>query len=165
MTFRPALVLAAALVLAGCRQRVITPLERDEAANDVSEANFALTLHDWTRAEGLYAKATELCPDEGDAWASLGVVRMRLHNPNGARSAYKSALSAYEADGRRNPADTALVIRRAYLLVLLGRQDEARSLIDRARSELPADRRLRSFVEARGLEKMTADPAIKELSP
>ena len=51
---------------------MITPLERDKAANDMSEANFALTLKDWGRAEGLYAKATELCPDEGDAWVSLG---------------------------------------------------------------------------------------------
>ena len=165
MNFRPALVLAAALLLAGCRQRVITPLERDEAANDVSEANFALTLKDWARAEGLYAKATELCPDEGDTWVSLGVVRMRLHNPGGARSAYKSALAAYKDTLKAGPANAVLVIREAYVLVLLGRSDEARSCVEKARSKYPDDRRLRSFVESNGLEKMLADPALKDLAP
>jgi Flp pilus assembly protein TadD len=165
MNARPALVLAAALALAGCRQRVPTQLERDEAANDVSEANFALTVHDFARAEGLYAKATDLCPDEGDAWVSLGITRMRLSNPGGARSAYKSALDAYRENARSDPSNTVLTIRRAYVLVILGRADEARGLIDDARSRYPDDRRLRSFVEARGLDKMMADPALKELAP
>lgn len=165
MNLRPALALAAALVLAGCRQRAVTPLERDEAANDVSEANFALTLKDWVRAEGLYAKATELCPDEGDAWVSLGVVRMRLHNPAGARSAYKSALSAYKDNLKAAPANTSYVVREAYVLILLGRMDEARSCVEKARSKYPDDRRLRVFVESKGLEKMMADPGLKERMP
>jgi Flp pilus assembly protein TadD len=165
MKIRPALVLAAALVLAGCRQRVPTAHERAEAANDVSEANFALTLKDWGRAEGLYAKATQLCPDEGDAWVSLGIVRMRMHNSGGARSAYKSALSAYKDNLKGDPANTLFVIRRAYVLVLLGRADEARSAIADGRSRYPEDRRLRTFVEAKGLEKMMADPGLKDLMP
>jgi tetratricopeptide (TPR) repeat protein len=165
MNFRPALVLAAALLVAGCRQRAITPLERDEAANDMSEANFALTLKDWGRAEGLYAKATELCPDEGDAWVSLGVVRMRMHNPGGARSAYKSALAAYKDNLKTEPVNPAFAIREAYVLVLLGRADEAKSCVERARSKYPDDRRIRSFADSNGLEKMLADPALKDLTP
>ena len=165
MNLRPALVLAAVLILAGCRQRVITPLERDEAANDVSEANFALTLRDWGRAEGLYVKATELCPDEGDAWVSLGVVRMRMHNASGARAAYKSALSAYKDYLKGDPSNSAFVIRKAYVLVLLSRADEARACVDDARTRFPDDRRLRTFVESKGLEKMMADPGLKDLTP
>ena len=165
MNLRPALALAAALVLAGCRQRVITPHERDEAANDVSEANFALTLKDWPRAEGLYVKATGLCPDEGDAWVSLGVVRMRMHNPGGARSAFKSALAAYKDNLKVEPVNSLFVIREAYVLVILGRADEARSCIDKARAKYPDDRRIRSFVETGGLEQMVKDPGIKDLMP
>jgi hypothetical protein len=57
------------------------------------------------------------------------------------------------------------VIRRAYVLVLLGRADEARSLVERARSDNPEDRRLRSFIEHDELTKMLADPSVKEISP
>ena len=165
MNFRPALALAAAVLLAGCRQRVITHLERDEAANEVSEANFALTLKDWGRAEGLYAKATEICPDEGDTWVSLGIVRMRMHNRGGARSAYKSALAAYKNNLKTEPVNSAFVIREAYVLVLLGRADEAKTCVEKARLKYPDDRRLRSFTESRGLEKMMADPGLKDLPP
>ncbi len=117
------------------------------------------------RAEGLYVKATELCPDEGDAWVSLGVVRMRMHNASGARAAYKSALSAYNDNLKGDPSNSAFVIRKVYVLVLLGRADEARASMDDARSRFPDDRRLRTFVESRGLEKMMADPGLKDLTP
>ncbi|MFY9923624.1 MAG: hypothetical protein WAK51_04010 [Opitutaceae bacterium] len=160
-----ALALAAALVLAGCHRKEITSIDRLEAANMVSEAEFAVTIHDWARAEGLYAKATERCPDQADTWVNLGIVRMRLHDPRGARSAYKSALGAYEDDSRREPTNSMPVIRRAYVLVLLGRADEARSLVERARSDNPEDRRLRSFIEHDELTKMLADPSVKEISP
>jgi len=56
----------------------------------VSEANFAVTIREWSRAEGLYTKAVKICPDSGDYWLDLGVVRMHLNDRGGARSAYKS---------------------------------------------------------------------------
>ena len=95
MRHRTALVMLAVLVLSGCHRREITSLERKEAANVVSEADFAVTLKDWGRAEGLFSKAVGLCPDQGDTWVNLGMVRMRMGNKDGARSAFKSALSAY----------------------------------------------------------------------
>jgi len=159
------LAAAAALILAGCHRREITSLERKEAANIVSEAQFAVTLRDWRRAEGLFAKATVLCPDQGDTWMDLGMVRMRLHNSGGARSAYKSALSVYEDDSKREPSNSVAVIRRAYVLVVLGRVDDARSVVARAQSDHPDDRRLRAFVESKGLDKMIADPGLREISP
>jgi|HubBroStandDraft_1064217.scaffolds.fasta_scaffold200599_2 Flp pilus assembly protein TadD len=165
MTNRLALVLAAAVVLAGCRPRVITKLERDEAANVISEAEFAATLKDWSRAEGLYARAAALCPDQGETWVRLGIVRVRLHDSDGARSAYKSALSAFKDDFKRDPANTASVIRGASVLVILGRADEARSLVDKAYEINPGDGRLRNFVEMKGVDKIIADPGLKEVSP
>jgi tetratricopeptide (TPR) repeat protein len=164
-TARLALVLAAALALAGCRHREITSLERKEAANVVSEAEFAVTLKDWKRAEGLYARAAELCPDAGDVMVSLGIVRMHLGDRAGARTAYKSALSAYEADYDLNPVNTQDVLRRAYVLVILGRADEARSAVDKARARHPEDRRLRSFAENHGVDGYIAAPGLKDVSP
>ena len=165
MIHRLALVLAAVAVLAGCRAREITKLQRDEAANVVSEAEFALTMKDWPRAEGLYAKATALTPDQGETWVRLGVVRVRMKNPSGAKDAYKSALAAFEDDFKRHPDRTASVIRSATILVILGREAEARSVVDKAYAKSPDDRRLRSFIEMKGVDKIIADPGLKEITP
>jgi Flp pilus assembly protein TadD len=162
---RLALVLAVVLALAGCHRKEITSLERKEAANVLSEAEFAVALKDWHRAEGLYARAADLCPDAGNTWTSLGIVRMRLKNREGARSAYKSALSAYGNSIDRDPADSQSVIRRAYVLVVLGRVEEARSFVGKAHSRFPGDRRLRNFVENHELDTMIADPGLKSVSP
>jgi hypothetical protein len=51
------------------------------------------------------------------------------------------------------------------VLVILGRADEARSYIEKARASYPDDRLLRSFVESKGIDRMMADPGIKSLSP
>jgi tetratricopeptide (TPR) repeat protein len=165
MTFRLALVLAGAVALAGCRAKEISSIDRKEAANVLSEAAFAVTLKDWNRAEGLYVKASGLCPDQGETWVGLGVVRMRLHNPSGARDAYKSAISAYADDVKRDPSNTVPVIHSASVLVILGRADEARKMVDAALARNPDDRRLRNFVEMKGVDRIAADPGLKEISP
>jgi Flp pilus assembly protein TadD len=165
MTPRLALALTVALVLSGCHRRVPTSLERKEAANIVSEAEFAVTLKDWPRAEGLYAKAAELCPDDGDTWVNLGVVLMHEHKNGPARDAYKSSLSAYAEASKLAPTDAIPVIRRAYVLVVLGRADDARSLVNEAQARIPNDRRLRAFIESKGIDKLVADPDIKDITP
>jgi Flp pilus assembly protein TadD len=165
MTPRLALVLAAAVLLAGCHKREITKLERDEAASDVSEAEFDVTMKDWGSADALYAKATALCPDQGETWVRLAIVRVHLHNSDGARDAYKSALSAFEDDFKLDPANSASLIRGATVLVILGRADEARSLIDKAYAKNPDDHRLRNFVEMKGVDRIVADPGLKEVTP
>ena len=157
--------MAAVLALAGCRAKEISSTDRKEAANIVSEAEFAVQLKDWPRAEGLYAKATALCPDQGETWVALGVVRMRMHNSGGAKDAYKSGLSAYTDDIKRDPTNSGAVIRSASILVILGRMDDARSLIERAYARNPGDRRLKEFVDLKALDKIAADPGLKEVSP
>ena len=164
---RPAVALGlmAMLAFAGCHRREITSLERKEAASLSSEADFAVTVKEWGRAEDLYSKAVNLCPDQGDTWLSLAAVRMRLQDRSGARSAYKGALSAYGDDMDRDPANSMAVLRRAYVLVILGRADEARSLASKTLAKHPDDRTLKAFVESGGVDKMASDPRLKELTP
>ena len=131
----------------------------------ISEADFAVTLKDWARAEGLFTKAVALCPDQGDTWMNLGIVRMRLGNKGGARSAYKSALSAYEDDLDRDHGNSVPVLRKAYVLVVLGRADEARSFVAKESARFPDDRRLQNFVAKNGVDRIIADPSLKEISP
>jgi Flp pilus assembly protein TadD len=165
MRHRLALLAAAVLALVGCRAKQATQLERDEAAIDASDADFAVTIKDWTRAENMYGKAAELCPDEANIWMNLGIVRMRLHNPDGARAAYKSALSAYKGDLKKDPSNSVTILRTAYVLAILGRGDEARALVEKAATKYPDDRRLGSFIETKGIDKMLADPGLKSVSP
>ena len=89
-----ALAVLVVLGAAGCRPppKEITSLQRKEAATLVSEAEFALQLKDLARAEGLLAKAADLCPDTGKYWVDLGSVRVRLGKKDAARTAYLAAL-------------------------------------------------------------------------
>src|SRR5205809_519111 len=96
------MVAAAGLLLAACgksrSEKQITELQRKEAAHLASEAQFAHTLRDYAREEGVLAKVVELCPDTGGYWINLGVARMRMGNRVRAREAYQSALQAYQAE-------------------------------------------------------------------
>jgi hypothetical protein len=56
-------------------------------------------------------------------------------------------------------------MRAATVLVILGRPEEARSLVDKAYAKVPDDRRLKAFVEDRGLDRIMADPGVKSISP
>jgi tetratricopeptide (TPR) repeat protein len=165
MTARQALVLAAALPFAGCARKEISAIDREQAANMASEAEFAATVKEWDRAEGLYAQAAKLCPDSGDTWLALGIARMHLGDRSGAKAAYKAAAAAYESAFRSDPGNSQALGQRAYTLVVLGRQDEARSAAQKALRDHPDDRFLRNLVDGGQLERVIADPALKAISP
>jgi tetratricopeptide (TPR) repeat protein len=165
MTARQALVLAAALSLAGCARKEISAIDREQAANMASEAEFAATVKEWARAEGLYAQAAKLCPDSGDLWLALGVARMHLGDRSGARDAYKAAASACKAAFKADPTNSRAVGQQAYALVVLGRLDDARSVASKALKDHPDDAFLRDLVDGGQLERVIADPALKDISP
>jgi tetratricopeptide (TPR) repeat protein len=165
MTARTALVLAAALALAGCARKQISAIDRDQAANMASEAEFAATVKEWSRAEGLYAQAAKLCPDTGDLWLALGVTRMHLGDHSGARDAYKAAASAYKDAFKADPTNSRAVGQRAYALIILGRADEARSAAQKALKDHPDDPLLKDLIDGGQLDRIIADPGIKEISP
>jgi Flp pilus assembly protein TadD len=157
-----------ALSLAGfacskSKPKEVSSLQRKEAATLVSEAEFAMTMRDLPRAEGLFAKATTLCPDEGQYWIALGSVRVRIGNRDAARSAYKSALAAAEK-AAADAKDAGPVLQQAYVFLLLGRADDARAVLDKAQKKFPADRELRVFVEGKQLDRMLADPRFKDIA-
>jgi Flp pilus assembly protein TadD len=169
MMKRSLFVLTAALALAatGCKPKVsskeITSLQRKEAANLVSEAQFAVQVRDLPRAEGLYAKATALCPDDAKYWVDLGALRVRMGNKGGARSAYKSALEAYETLGA-DGTDPQPLLQQVYVLALLGRPDDARNVLAKAQKKFPDHRAVKGFTDGGQFEKMIADPRFKEIA-
>lgn len=160
------LVAAVLLLGAGCgrKGKDITELERKQAANLASEAQFAVTLRDYARAEPLFAQAAQLTPDTGQYWVNLGVARVRLGNKSGAKSAYEKALAAYRDAAKEEPEASDPVLQEIYVLTLLGRQGDATKRLERALKDRPNDRALRSFAQDKQLERVLADPSFKEIS-
>jgi tetratricopeptide (TPR) repeat protein len=163
----PLILTVVALVLsAGCKPKAkdVTPLQRKEAANLASEAQFALTLRDYARAEPLFEKAAKLSPDTGDFWVNLGVTRRRLGNKSGAKSAYESALSAYRDIHKLDPKETDSLLQEVYVLALLGKVDDARKALEKAQKKFPESRSIRGFVEAKQLDHIVEDATFKEIA-
>ena len=157
-------LIVSALFAAGCSRKEITSLQRKEAANNVSEAQFALTLRDFGRAEPLLVKATTLCPDTPEYWQLLGAARRRLDNPAGAKQAYGQMLDAARDLYKQDATKSEALLQQVYALALLGRVDDARSLLEKAQKDHPDDRALGAFADGKQLDRILADPAFKEMA-
>lgn len=167
MKLNSLLLVCAALVLgAGCGRKAkeISDLERKQAANLVSEAEFAVTLRDYARAEPLFTKAAELAPDNGEYWVNLGVVRARQGNKAAAKKAYEEALTVYRDAIKEDATDAEARLQEVYVLALLGRADDARKALEKAGKEQPADRSVRMFIEGKQLDRVLSDAAFKEIA-
>jgi tetratricopeptide (TPR) repeat protein len=149
-------------VTAGCGRKEVTSLQRKQGASLVSEAEFAVTMRDYPRAEGLLAQAVAVCPDTPDYWISLGSTRRWQGNRDGAKAAYGEALKADRDNYRRGPKNAGLRLQEVYVLALLGRMDEARAVLEQTRKDHPDDRNVRMFVENRELEQLPDNPHFKE---
>jgi tetratricopeptide (TPR) repeat protein len=148
----------------GAKKKEITTLDRNRAANVASEAQFALSLRDFARAEPLLAEAAEICPDTGDYWMMLGQTRMRLNQRDGARSAYRRALDAFKQDADANKTDPQPLLQQVTALALLGRVDEARQLLESLPARFPDNRAVRSHLDNKVFDRMLADSSFKELA-
>jgi Flp pilus assembly protein TadD len=148
----------------GRRTKEITSLQRKEAATLASEAEFAVSVRDFPRAEKLLTRVVDLCPDNGDFWIWLGSLRMRSGDRQGAKSAYESGRAAFEDAAKLNPKDSKLVANQIRVLALLGRIPEARKLIEKMQKQYPADRSVQAFVESREFDEMVAAPGFKEIA-
>jgi tetratricopeptide (TPR) repeat protein len=158
------LLILSALFAAGCGRKEITSLQRKEAANLFSEAQFALTLRDYARAEPLLTKVTTLCPDTPEYWQSLGAVRRRLDNRSGAKQAYEQMRDAARDQYKQDDKKTEALLQQVYALALLGQADDARSLLAKAQKNHPDDRALGAFADGKQLDRILADPAFKEIA-
>lgn len=163
----PVTVLAAGLAWApGCapKKKEITELQRKEAAHHASEAQFALTLRDYARAEGLLAKAAALTPDDGALWVTLGSARMKLNQRDAARTAYEGALRAYEDEAKEDKTDPEPWLKQVYVLALLGKKDTGRALLEKTAKQFPESRNVKLFVEGKQFDRMIADPRFTEMA-
>lgn len=164
LTLVVAVTLALGATGCGAKKKEITELQRKEADHLVAEADFAMNMRDWARAEGVLAKATSLVPDNGVYWTSLGAMRVRLGNKAGAKDAYLSALKAYEEEAAadKTKADVEPWLKQVYVLALLGRVGDGRSLLEKINRQFPGNRNVRAFIEGKQFDAMLADPLFKQ---
>jgi tetratricopeptide (TPR) repeat protein len=152
------------LAVSGCaRRKEVTERDRKEAAFLISEAQFAMTVREWARAEGLLVKAVAVAP-QGDSWLSLGGVRMRLNNRDGAREAYQSALKAFEQESAQNYKASEPWVKQAFVLGLLGRKSDSQAVIARAAKIFPNDAKIRALTDPKELERMFSTQNFKEMA-
>ena len=148
----------------GAKKKEITELQRKEAAHHASEAQFAMTLRDFARAEESLAKAAALTPDDGALLVSLGATRMRLGKKDLAKQAYQGALQAYADAAKTEKTDPEPWLKQVYVLALLGRTEEGRAMLDRTAKQFPDHRNVKLFVENKQFDRMVADPMFKEMA-
>jgi hypothetical protein len=103
-------------------------------------------------------------PDNGAYWITLGSVRKKLGNSSGAKSAYQSALRAFESRAKKSSTDSDPVLKQIYVLALLGRADDGRALSQKMAKQFPTDRSVRIFMEDKQFDQMLADPGFKEMA-
>jgi len=140
--------------------RTVSKLVAAEAENHASDAAFAVQIRDFARAEESLTKAVKLRDDIPDWWFSLGSIRKRLEKTADAKTAYKKALSLHEDryDATQNPAE---VMAQIYLLIVLDREKDARSLLEKGRKKHPEDSQLKEFERKKGIEQLLSDPEVK----
>jgi tetratricopeptide (TPR) repeat protein len=162
------LVALGTCALAGCKDKPkaeakgeVSKIARAEAANLSSEADFALQMKDYPRAEKALSRAVELDPQVLVYWFNLGISRRKSGNVDGARTAYQKALRICEDQGSKNPKDGNIILARVRVLVLMNKADEARKFLEKARNDLPNDREIQSFWSSKAIDQMVADPQLK----
>jgi tetratricopeptide (TPR) repeat protein len=156
-------LLAVGLLFSGCAKarKEVTDRDRKEAAVLASEAQFAINLRDWPRAEGLLSKAAALNP-EPTYWLALGSARVRTGNRAGAKDAYQAALRAFEDEAARDPKLVEPWLNQVTVLALLGRVDDSRALLAKAAKRFPNDARLKDLLDPKSFDRMVGDPGFKE---
>lgn len=156
---------ALALFSTGCSPAQKTLSERDmkEAKALSSEAQFAMNLREWPRAEKLLLDAIKISP-EAVFYHNLGSTRMRMGNRSGAKDAYQSAIDACDRMVAANPKNTDAMLKKVQLLALVGRVNDGRELAKKIEKNFPMDLAVRAFIDGKALDNMIASPTFKEIS-
>lgn len=157
------LVCASALLFAGCSKKEVSPAVEAEAKMLVSEAQFAMQIREFKRAEELVQRAIDLRDDLPEYWTSLGMARRRQDNLSGARKAYEKALGMHASRYKKDKKPEELA-QQAFVLALLGRVPDALKLLEQGVKDHPDNAALKKMADPRGLPRTFQSPDFKALS-
>jgi tetratricopeptide (TPR) repeat protein len=153
-----------ALLSAGCSRepKEVSDGVKAEAATMMSEAQFALSIREYSRAEELIRKALDLRDDVPEYWVSLGMVRCKQDDKSGARPAYEKALKLHTARFKKDRQPEELA-QQAFVLGLLGKTDEALKLLADGLKEFPDSAVMKKMADPRGLPRTFKTEEFKSL--
>ena len=152
-------------LLAACGgKKEVSALEQAQAVQAAGEAGRANFVGNYAAAEKAFARATSLNPNNADYWYNLGIARVRIKDKPGAKSAFKSVISVCEDAFKKDPKNPAWLTKQIPPLLMLGRADEARSLVDKAAKLFPNDPNVRAFKEQKLIDQLLNDPLLKAFS-
>jgi Flp pilus assembly protein TadD len=134
---------------------------QNEARLLASDADFAVQLRDFGRAEASLAKAAELMPEDYSIWVGLGMARRKLGNKDGARTAYQRGFDALEQTYKAHADEPGILITQIEILLLLDRPADARKLCDRMLREHANHPRVKAFVSGKEFEAMLNNPDLR----
>lgn len=167
------LMALAALVFAGCGNRgpkrtpgqpravsATIAAQADEAASD---ATFALQIQDYARAAQSLKKSLGFRDDIPDRWEALAYAYKHLNQTSDARDAYRRALKLWKQyySETKDPGDG---MHELYVLIYLGRADEARALAKTLAKANPNNTDVQNFYQNKGVDAMLADPTVQDRS-
>ncbi len=153
----------AVLLFAGCSKKEVSPAVEAEARMLISEAQFAMQIREFKRAEELVQRALDLRDDQPEYWVSLGMARRRQDNTSGARKAYEKALGMHVARYKEDKKPEELA-QQAFVLALLGRTDEALKLLEKGVKDHPDSAALKKMSDPRGLPRTFQTSDFKALA-
>lgn len=156
MKYLPVLIgCVAVLFVGGCskgKPKEVPESVKHEAAVLVSEAQFAMQIREYARAEELVRRALKLREDMPEYWVSLGMALRKKDDKAGARKAYEKALDLH-ADRYEAEKTPEGLSQQAFVLALLGRTDEALKLLQKGLKEYPDSTTMKEMANPRGLPR------------
>jgi Flp pilus assembly protein TadD len=159
-----ALLIVSLVAACGAKRKEVTAEERQQAAAAAGEASFANYMKDVAAAEKALTRATTLNPFDADYWFDLGVARARLQDKSGARAAFKNVISVCADKAREDPGNATWLVKQIRPMVLLGRADDARAILEKAAKQFPTDLQVRQFKELNLIDTLLKDPLLKEFA-
>jgi len=163
-TFSPLVFVALILALGACKPKdvEVSSVARSQAAASAAEAQTHTLLRDYAAAEQSLARAVELDPEVAVYWSNLGMNRVLLGDKSGAKKAYKRELEICEKAAKKDPKDVDLQLGQLRPLVLLGRADDARKVLEKIGRDNPDNFGLKQLIESKPIDGMIANPKIQE---
>jgi tetratricopeptide (TPR) repeat protein len=162
------LTCVSALLISGCskqakEEKEVPTVVKAEAAALVSEAQFAMEIREYARAEELIQRALKLREDMPEYWVTLGMAHRKQEEKDDARKAYKKALGLH-VDRYKKKKDPAEIAHQAFVLGLLGQTEEALKLLSQGVKDHPNSSFLKDKADSRGLPRTFRTPEFKALS-
>jgi Flp pilus assembly protein TadD/TolB-like protein len=124
---------------------------------------FHYYLHEFAQAQAELRRAIQMAPQDYLARSNLGDVLASAGDASGSRDAFTEAEGLLRPQLKLNPRDAGMTIDLAWITAMLGRLDEAETLIGGARELAPKDPYVYFYKALIELRRGRPDAALDEL--